>query len=232
MRSHSEIHFVFIFCFLLFDDGTVEQHFRDVICDKVCPYFLFDILGFVRMAITQTDRIFQFAERGFNRSSPVVESLEPFGRKIVSWKIRHNAFVGILADREPDNTKSKRICVKGAIFDKIKGGCLVNKTSAGSRRDRDFSGMASRQGDCHVNIKGFRFREFEIADQAFGMDILCAEEEILSLFLHMRHVVVGTAAPVANVDILPSGDRPVPAHNVTECAKFVFSCTGWRMASV
>ena len=82
--------------------------------------------------------------------------------------------------------------------------------------------MASRQGDCHVNIKGFRFREFEITDQTFGMDILCAEEEILSLFFHMCHVVVGTVAPVANVDILPSGDRPVPVHDVTECSKFVF----------
>ena len=42
-----------------------------------------------------------------------------------------------------------------------------------------------RQSDSHVNIKGFRFREFKISDQTFGMDILCAEEEILSLFHHM-----------------------------------------------
>ena len=43
MCSHSEIYFVLMFCFLLFDDGTVNQHFRYVIRNKVCPYFLFDI---------------------------------------------------------------------------------------------------------------------------------------------------------------------------------------------
>ena len=87
--------------------------------------------------------------------------------------------------------------------------------------------MTSRQGgDSHVNIKGFRFREFKISDQAFGMDILCAEEEILPLFHHMCHVVVGAVAPVANVDILPAGEGPVPVHDVTECTKFVFFMHG------
>ena len=87
--------------------------------------------------------------------------------------------------------------------------------------------MTSRQGgDSHVNIKGFRFREFKISDQAFGMDILCAEEEILSLFHHMCHVVVGAVPPVANVDIFPAGERPVPVHDVAECAKFVFFMHG------
>mgnify|MGYP006990231053 CR=1 FL=1 len=36
MCSHGEIHFVLMFCFLLFDDGTVDQHFRYVVCNKVC----------------------------------------------------------------------------------------------------------------------------------------------------------------------------------------------------
>ena len=58
MCSHSKIHFVLIFCFFLFDDGAVDQHFRDVIRDKVCPYFLFDILWFARMVIAQADGIF------------------------------------------------------------------------------------------------------------------------------------------------------------------------------
>ncbi len=58
------------------------------------------------------------------------------------------------------------------------------------------------------------------------MDILCTEEEILSLFHHMCHVVVGAVAPVANVDILPAGKRPVPVHDIAECAKFVFFMYG------
>ena len=86
--------------------------------------------------------------------------------------------------------------------------------------------MASRQSDSHVNIKGFLFREFEISDQAFGMDVLCAEEEILSLFHHMCHVVVGAVSPVASADILPAGERSVPVHDVAECAKFVFFMHG------
>lgn len=226
MCSHSEVHFVLMFCFLFFDDGTVDQHFRYVIRDKVCPYFLFDILWLVRMVVAQANRIFQFAEGGFNRPSPVVEGLEPFRREFFLWEICHNAFVGTLANSKPDDTKSKRIGVKGALFDEIKGGCLVNETSVGPLGDRNLPGTAPRQGDSHVDIKRFRFRELKISDQAFGMDIFCAEEEILSLFHHMCHVVVGAVAPVANVDILPAGERSVPVHNVAECAKFVFFMHG------
>ena len=226
MGSHGEIHFVLMFCFLLFDDGTVDQHFRYVVCNKVCPYFLFDILWLVRMIVAQADRIFQLAERGFNRPSPVVEGLELFGREFFPRKVRHDTFAGIIADGKPDDTESKRVCVKGAIFDKVKGGCLVNETSVGSLGDRDFPGMAPGQCDSHVNIKRFRFGEFELSDQTFGMDILCAEEEVLSLFHHMCHVVVGAVASVANVDILPAGESPVPVHDVAECAKFVFFMHG------
>ena len=184
------------------------------------------------MVVAQANRIFQFAERGFNGPPPAVEDLEPFRREFFPWEIRHNTFVGIISDGESGDTEGKGIGVKRAIFDKIKGGCPANETSAGSRGDGDFPGIASRQGNGHVNIKRFRFREFEISDQAFGMDILCAEEEILSLFHNMCHVVVGAVPPVANVDIFPAGERPVPVHDVAECAKFVFSCPGRRMASV
>ena len=60
------------------------------------------------------------------------------------------------------------------------------------------------------------------------MDILCAEEEILSLFHYMGHVVVGAVAPVANVNILPARKRSVPVHNIAECAEFVFFMHGLK----
>lgn len=132
MCSHGKIHFVLIFCFLLFHDGTVDQHFRYVISNKVCPYFLFDILWLVRMVVAQANRIFQFAERGFNGPPPAVEDLEPFRREFFPWEIRHNTFVGIISDGESGDTEGKGIGVKRAIFDKIKSGFLVNETSVSS----------------------------------------------------------------------------------------------------
>ena len=74
MCGHGEVHFVLMFCRLLFDDSTVDQHFRHVVCNKVCPYFLFDILWLVRMVVAQADCIFQLAERGLNR--PYADILE------------------------------------------------------------------------------------------------------------------------------------------------------------
>ena len=140
------VYFVLMFCFLLFDDGTVNQHFRYVIRNKVCPYFLFDIFWLVRMIVAQADRIFQLAERGFNGPSPMVECLEPFGRKFFPWEVRHDTFVGTITDGEPGDTESKRICAEGAIFDKVKSGRLVNKTSVGSWGGQKFSWNGSASG--------------------------------------------------------------------------------------
>lgn len=92
--------------------------------------------------------------------------------------------------------------------------------------NRNFPGTAPCQGDGHINVKRFCFREVEISDQAFGMDILCTEEEMLPLFHHMCHVVVGAITPVANVDILSAGESHVTVYNVAKCAKFVFLMHG------
>ena len=97
------------------------------------------------MVVAQANRIFQLAERGFNAPSPVVKGLDPFGREFFPWKVRHDTFVGTIADGEPDDTEGKRICVKGTIFNKIKGGGPVNETSVGSWGGQKFywNGFAS-----------------------------------------------------------------------------------------
>lgn len=52
------------------------------------------------MVVAQANRIFQLAERRFDRPSSVVEGFELFGREFFPWEIRHDTFVGIIADGE------------------------------------------------------------------------------------------------------------------------------------
>lgn len=82
--------------------------------------------------------------------------------------------------------------------------------------------MAPDQGDLDIYVKRFVFREVEITDQAFGVDIFGAEQKGLTLFYYMGHVVIGTIATVANIDVLTSlGDLMAVNHDA-ESAEFIF----------
>lgn len=120
MHSHGKIHFVRMFCFLFFDDDTVDQHLRYIIRNQTCPYFLFDILWLVRMVVATVDCRFQFTERGFDRPSPVAESLSLSGEnsslgRFVTIHSQESAPIGNLTIRkvsvyvlrEPYSIKSK-----------------------------------------------------------------------------------------------------------------------------
>lgn len=54
---------------------------------------------------------------------------------------------------------------------------------------KTFFRMAPDQYDADLNIEGFLIWEIKIADQSFGMDIPGTEQEILSLFHNVCHVV-------------------------------------------
>ena len=61
---------------------------------------------------------------------------------------------------------------------------------------QNFFRMAPDQYDADINIEGFRIWKIKIADQSFGMDILGTEQEILSLFHNMCHVIIRAIVPV------------------------------------
>ena len=70
--------------------------------------------------------------------------------------------------------------------------------------------MAPDQYDADINIEGFRIWKIKIADQSFGMDILGTEQEILSLFHNMCHVIIRAIAAVTDIDIFYSIQNIVP----------------------
>ena len=82
--------------------------------------------------------------------------------------------------------------------------------------------MASDQGNPDIDVKRFFFREVEIANEAFRVDIFGAEQKELTLFYYMSHVVIGTIATVANIDILTSFENLMAVNHVAESAKFIF----------
>ena len=81
--------------------------------------------------------------------------------------------------------------------------------------------MAAYKGNVDRNVKGIRIREIKIPNKPFGMDVFCAEEEILAFFQHMRHVVIGTVSPVADKDIPGPGPGIVPVNHITESPEFI-----------
>ena len=62
MGSHSEIDFVFMFCPMFLQYCVVYHCLGYVIRKEPCPYFLFNVFGFICMKITQPNGMFQFPE--------------------------------------------------------------------------------------------------------------------------------------------------------------------------
>lgn len=58
------------------------------------------------------------------------------------------------------------------------------------------------------------------------MDILGTEQEILSLFHNMIHVVIRAIATVTDIDIFSSIQNIMPVNNITESTEFIFVSDG------
>ena len=97
----------------------------------------------------------------------------------------------------------------------IESSCLINKAYVTFCVDvcQNFFRMAPDQYDADINIEGFRIWKIKIADQSFGMDILGTEQEILSLFHNMCHVIIRAIAAVTDIDIFYSIQNIVPVNS-------------------
>lgn len=83
--------------------------------------------------------------------------------------------------------------------------------------------MAAHKGDIYCNVKRVGIREVKIPDKAFGMDVLCAEEEILSLFHDMSHVIIGAVPTVADEDVPGIWRRIKPVNHIAEGPEFILT---------
>ena len=111
--------------------------------------------------------------------------------------------------------KGQLICIITSIFNVIESSCLINKAYVTFCVDvcQNFFRMAPDQYDADINIEGFRIWKIKIADQSFGMDILGTEQEILSLFHNMCHVIIRAIAAVTDIDIFYSIQNIVPVNS-------------------
>ena len=58
------------------------------------------------------------------------------------------------------------------------------------------------------------------------MDVLCAEEEVLSLLHDMGHVIIGAVPPVADKDIPGTRWCVEPVNHITESPEFILVVDG------
>ena len=141
-----------------------------------------------------------------NVPSGIVQGFDTFRREFITWQIGHDALVCRIADRETHNTEGQLICIITSIFNVIESCCLIHKAYVTICADacQNFFRMAPDQCDSDINIERFLIWKIKIADQSFEMDILGTEQEILSLFHNMCHVVIRAIAAVTDIDIFSS----------------------------
>lgn len=115
MCCHSEIHFISVLFLSLFNNGKVDQSFRNIIRSQLCPDFLLNIFRFVSMEVAKPDGIFELSERTFNAPSGKIQFLDPFRREFIFCKIGKDTFIGIFRYGETYNPERQVVSVGRAI---------------------------------------------------------------------------------------------------------------------
>lgn len=72
MCSHAEIYFILMFGLAVLNNRKADKGFRYVVCDQLCPYFLFDIFRLICVEIAQPDCIFELTERTLDCLSGII----------------------------------------------------------------------------------------------------------------------------------------------------------------
>ena len=75
MGRHTEIHFILMFGLAVLNNRKADKCFRYVVCDQLCPYFLFDVFRLVCVEIAQPNGIFELAEGTFYGPPGKIEEL-------------------------------------------------------------------------------------------------------------------------------------------------------------
>ena len=83
--------------------------------------------------------------------------------------------------------------------------------------------MAAYKCDIYRNVKRARIWKVKIPDKAFGMDVLCAEEEVLPLLHDMGHIIIGAVPTVADEDIPGIRRRIKPIDHIAEGPEFILA---------
>ena len=86
--------------------------------------------------------------------------------------------------------------------------------------------MAAYKGDVYGDVKGIGIREAKVPDEAFGMDVLSAKKEVLSLLRHMGHVIIGAVSAAADEDILGTRWRVKPVSHIAEGPELILEVDG------
>ena len=89
-----------------------------------------------------------------------------------------------------------------------------------------FFRVAADKGDTDSGIKGAVPRKMETGGNAFGMDILRTEQEILSPLPDMGHAVPGAETPVTRINIFYTRGNFLAVNHGTESAEFILFMDG------
>src|SRR5699024_5784316 len=143
------------------------------------------------------NRIFQLSERALNRPSGSIELFDTLRRKFIVRQIGNNAFIRIFGNRESYDAEGQVIGIERSINQIVKRSVDINISSVKPFFDWNFSFMAAYKRYIYGKIKRVLVREVKVFYNALRMNILCTEQEVLSFFDNMCHVVIRAVSSVS-----------------------------------
>lgn len=202
------------------------NQFTEIIQCQPRPYFLDDGVRFFTMESRQSDRVFEFSERGFLTLALIIKGFEQAGREPVAGEIGNKVFVRAVRQLDTDNPQGHTVRAIRPVFEEVERCPFPYKT--GQRVRIHGRNPPANQCDIHCDIKLSR----QGAGELLCFHLLGTDEEESAFFYDMCiNVERGNALSVIKrvFDALARGRRSTMSQ---KARKSSLPWQGWMTASM
>ena len=207
------------------DLGATDHSAGEIIGYEARPNLLKDEGSLAGMEFGGAHSILQGAEGGFDTPAAEIDLFKALGRELVGREISDEGFVFAGGEPEANDANRDDEIIIAAIIDEIKGDIFANEAhiALGKLTILDLSANDNEvDGDVEFILRG----KVNIVEDTLGVDILGTEDEVLSPFDDMSHIIEGTEATVSDKDSMSAGRERMAVDDGTEGTVFILLSDG------